>query len=117
MDEATKVAETLRYAKQIVVAARQRKDIAETWHGDWLIRSYFGPSAGPEDDIPRVMYSACAVTMNVESGDPDLYGTDAIRVDFDNRSVIWMSAETSPLLTQKLEQVFHGFRWNSQDIP
>ncbi len=117
MNEATKVAETLRYAEQIVTAARQRKDIAETWHGDWLIRSYFGPSPGSEDGVPKIMYSACAVTMNVGSGPPDLHDIDAIRVDFDDRSVVWMSAETSPLLTQKLEQVFHGFRWNHSEIP
>ena len=112
MDEATKVAETIRYAEQIVAAARQRKLIAETWHGDWLVRSYFGPTPGPEDGIPRITYSACAVTMNVESGPPDLHDSDAIRVDFDSRSVVWMSAETRPLLTQKLKQVFRGFRWS-----
>lgn len=112
-EEATQVAETLRYAEHIAAAARQRKQTAETWHGNWLVRSYFGPSPESAPDLPRISHSACAVTMDVGEGEPpNLHGIEnAIRVDFDNRSVVWMSAETKSLLTRKLKQIFPGFRW------
>jgi hypothetical protein len=112
-DRATQVAETLRYAEQLALAARQRKQTAETWFGNWLVRSYFGPSPESTKDLSKISHSACAVTMDVRSGDPpNLRGIEgAIRVDFDDRSVIWMSAETSVLLTRKLNQIFPGFSW------
>lgn len=116
-DRATKVAETLRYAEQLALAARQQKQTAECWFGDWLVRAYFGPSPDSTPEVPRIAHSACAVNVNVGDGVvPIIAGVeDVIRVDFDNRSVLWMSAATKPQLTRKLKTIFPGFKWSPSE--
>ena len=108
--------EAMVYANQLAAITKAKRQVAETWHQNWLIRAYFGPSPESTPEMATVEYSACAITMNVGEGPaPDLSGMSrAIRVDFDLRSVLWLSADTRSQLTRKLKSAFEGFEWGPQ---
>jgi len=97
---------------------KNRKKVKTTSYGGWTITSYVGsrPTTETGTNITHIEYSASAKTGDFErSQEPNLSDDPrTIRVDFDDTSVVTLSAKTMEELTNRLKEIFNGFHWEQE---
>tara|TARA_B100000131_G_scaffold221323_1_gene212828 strand:- start:21073 stop:21432 length:360 start_codon:yes stop_codon:yes gene_type:complete len=82
----------------------------------WYVTAYFGPAPNVAGGVKCLEFSASATTENKNaSEEPDLSKGGAMRVDFDQKSVIWWSGGNLEELTKKIEETFPGYSWEEEE--
>ena len=94
---------------------QNRKHIDTASHNGWSIDCYVGHRPNKEQaNVSQIEYSAYAKTGDLSSSQvPELSDTPrAIRVDFDDTSVVTLVSDTKEGITSKLQLIFQGFSWD-----
>ena len=105
------------YIPEVIKSFQTRKKIDETNYGGWNVTLFFGKapkvSGSPIDSVEFVgiaktedLSAASKPTLSKSLG--------ALRVDFDNSSVIIWNSDTRSMITRMLKAAFNGFNWENQ---
>jgi len=117
MVERTDTPETGRedYYALISKVLENRKKVKTASHKGWDLTCYVGRRPSFENDnVTFIEYSVYATAGDIgKSQTPDMSNVPrAIRVDFDDSSVVTLNAESMEEITGKLQKIFNGFRWD-----
>ncbi len=110
-------AEQDEYRALLAQVLHSRKKIGTTQYQGWSVTSYSGHRPDPDNPkVKHIEYSAYAKTGDLrKSQKPDLSkDPSAVRVDFDDTSVVTLSATNKEELTEKLQNIFSGFHWDKE---
>jgi len=103
------------YWSLVSQALKNRREIKSTSHEGWCITSYVGCryDLEPDGNVTHIEYSASAKTGDLAKSQSPNMSTDprAIRVDFDDTSVVMLTANNTESLTTRLQEIFAGFQW------
>ena len=106
----------LPFAQQINASFQKQSKVKSTLYENWLVDIYFGPSPAADQELPRLGFMACASTQDKEAGPlPNLSNSNGVRVDFDEKSVVWWSGDSLDDLETKITNAFPEITWNRED--
>jgi|TARA_Y100000310_G_C20694051_1_gene824213 hypothetical protein len=97
---------------------KNRKKLNSTSHEGWSIDCYKGHRPDSEDaSISQIEYGAYAKTGDLSKSQVPVLSTSprVIRVDFDDASVVTLTAKSFEELTSDLQSIFKGFHWNKEN--
>jgi hypothetical protein len=106
------------YAKKAKHYIDKRNSVQTSWHGNWLVNAYFGPTptSDPEGNVvAQLEYTACAITSDERSGVKPNVSNHGMQICFDEQSIVWVSAENMDDITRKLTDIFPGFEWEKEE--
>ena len=107
MNETGDTVDLLPFAKQVNASLQKQSIIQSTLYENWLVEIFFGPSPAVDGDLPRLGFTACASTQDSAAGPTPVLGdTYGVRVDFDEKSIVWWSGSTLDELKNKIETAF-----------
>ena len=105
-DQQTISVEVLPLVEKVKTTLEKQRLLSKTDFDGWEISLFFGPLPN-SSDVPTLGYTANAKTNDTSKAfSPDISGTDGVRVDFDEKAIIWWSGPTLELLTKTVEDVF-----------
>lgn len=103
------------YHALIKTTLSNRKEICKQVFSGWEVTCYKGFRPSFEDKNVTVLeFSAYAITADLgKSQTPEMSNEPrAIRVDFDESSVVTLNGSTQEEVTEKLQNIFSGFCWS-----
>lgn len=115
MDETNESVDLLPFAKQLNASMQKQQKVKGIFYENWLIDVFFGALPNIDNDIPRIGYTACAQTQDIDAGPtPDVNASEGVRVDFDKKSVVWWSGSSLDDLEDMIMKAFPNLIWDQE---
>ena len=116
MEEMSEPIDLLPFAKQVHASLQRQQKVKSILYENWLIDVFFGPVPTADGNIPRIGHTACAQTQDIEAGPkPDVSASNGVRVDFDEKSVVWWSGDSLDDLKLMIIKAFPNLVWDKED--